>query len=56
MNVTFEYEYLKELFETGLTRSRKHQFQPQIVKGYRKVVRIILNSLKFEEEVSIFVL
>lgn len=49
MNVTFEYDYLKELFETGGTTNKKHRFQPQIIKGYQKVVRILLNSLKIED-------
>ena len=49
MNVTFENDYLKELFETGATTNKKYRFQPQIIKGYQKVVRILLNSLKIED-------
>lgn len=36
MIVTFEKVYLKELFEIGRCSDKKHRFQPQIVKNYRK--------------------
>ncbi len=36
MIVTFEKKYLKELFETGQCSDKKHRFQPQIIKNYRK--------------------
>lgn len=36
MIVTFEKKYLKELFETGRCSDKKHRFQPQIIKNYRK--------------------
>ena len=49
MNVTLEYDYLRELFATGATTNKKHRFQPQIIKGYQKVIRILLNSLKIED-------
>lgn len=38
MIVTFEKSYLRELFEQGSCSDKKHRFQPQIVKGYRKRV------------------
>ena len=36
MIVTFEKKYLKELFETVQCSDKKHRFQPQIIKNYRK--------------------
>lgn len=38
MTVTFEYEYLKELFEVGRCSDKKHRYQPQIVKKYQQRV------------------
>ena len=49
MTVTFEHDYLKELFETGGTSGKKHRFQPQIVKAYQKVVKILLNADTIED-------
>ena len=49
MNVTFEYDYLKELFESGATKGKKYRFQPHIVKSYQKVVKILLAALTIEE-------
>jgi len=34
MIVTFEEEYLKELYEDGKASDKKHRFQPSIVKRY----------------------
>ncbi len=36
MKVTFEKKYLKELFEIGRCSDKKHRFQPQIIRNYRK--------------------
>lgn len=36
MIVTFEKPYLRELFEQGRCSDKKHRYQPQIVKGYRR--------------------
>ncbi len=44
MIVTFEQTYLKELFEFGRCSDKKHRFQPQIVKNYRKRVEQLQSS------------
>jgi proteic killer suppression protein len=31
MEITFEKEYLRELYETGKTTDKKYRFQPQII-------------------------
>lgn len=59
MVVIFEKIYLRELFETGRTSDKKHRFQPDIVKRYRKRIELLVavssaemlykfNSLNFE--------
>ncbi|MDE6421873.1 MAG: type II toxin-antitoxin system RelE/ParE family toxin [Muribaculaceae bacterium] len=40
--------YLKELFEEGKTQGKKYRFQPQIIKAYQKVVRILITSQTIE--------
>ncbi|SRR5690554_1593625 len=41
MKIIFEKEYLRELYETGMTSGKKYRFQPQVVKKYRKTVDIL---------------
>ena len=59
MFVTFEENYLKELYERGRCSDKKHRFQPQIVKIYQKRISTLesvetpeklyqFNSLHFE--------
>ena len=38
MRVTFEKEYLRELYETGKTADKKHRSQPEIIKAYAKCI------------------
>ena len=49
MNVEFEKEYLAELYEKGKTDDKKHRFQPQIVNGYLKCVKALLNTSRMED-------
>jgi len=49
MNVEFEKEYLRELYETSKTTDKKHRFQPQIIDGYLKCVKALVNAEKMEE-------
>jgi proteic killer suppression protein len=59
MIVIFEETYLQELYETGKTTNKKHRFQPEIVKRYRRCIDILhdandietlmqINSLNYE--------
>jgi len=59
MIVTFEKEYLKELYEYGKTSDKKLRYQPDIVKRYKKCVNFLkasgsieilmqINSLNYE--------
>ena len=49
MNVEFEKEYLRELYETGRTTDKKHRFQPQVINGYIKCVRILRMAIRLED-------
>jgi proteic killer suppression protein len=42
MIVTFEKTYLRDLFEVGMAKDKKHRFQPEIVRKYK----FCINALK----------
>ena len=44
MTVTFEKEYLRELYEYGQASVKKHRFQPQIVKKYTRVIDLMMEQ------------
>lgn len=44
MIVTFEYQYLQELFETGRCSDKKHRFQPQIIKLYQRRIETLFSA------------
>lgn len=48
MIVVFDKEYLLELYETGKA-DKKHRFQPDIVKRYRKRIDILKAADKVED-------
>ena len=59
MLVTFEHNYLQELYQSGKASDKKHRFQPDIVKKYKRCVDFLIsannidslykiNSLKYE--------
>lgn len=41
MIVTFEYEYLKSLYENGKSSDKKHRFQPDIIRRYQKAIKFL---------------
>ena len=43
MVVTFDKEYLKELYEFGKANDKKHRFQPDIVRRYKHCIDIIIS-------------
>jgi len=49
MKIEFEKEYLNELYYTGKTADKKYRFQPQIIKGYLKCVKTLINAEQIEE-------
>jgi proteic killer suppression protein len=44
MIVTFEETYLQELYEMGKTTSKKHRFQPEIIRKYQYCIRFLLSA------------
>jgi proteic killer suppression protein len=49
MEIKFDKEYLRELYETGKTTDKKRRFQPQIALKYKKTI-IIMKSLSCIED------
>ncbi|MDR2843186.1 MAG: type II toxin-antitoxin system RelE/ParE family toxin [Candidatus Symbiothrix sp.] len=49
MKVEFEKEYLRELYEFEKTSDKKHRFQPQIINGYLKCVKALIDIQRMEE-------
>ena len=49
MYVTFEKQYLKDLYEKGKTDDKKHRYQPDIVKRYQKCIKFLWRSKSLEE-------
>ena len=49
MEIKFDKEYLRELFENGKATEKKYRFQPQIISKYQKTV-VLLRSLSQEED------
>lgn len=59
MIVTFDKEYLKILYTEGRSIEKKHRFQPEVIKRYKRCIDylkaaankealFLFNSLKFE--------
>jgi proteic killer suppression protein len=49
MVVTFEKEYLRELYETGQITDKKYRFQPEVIEGYVKGIYHLEKAVKTEE-------
>ncbi|MDR0891807.1 MAG: type II toxin-antitoxin system RelE/ParE family toxin [Mediterranea sp.] len=49
MKIEFEKRYLRELYEEGKASDKKHRFQPQIVSGYLKCVKILQKTVRMED-------
>lgn len=48
MIVTFEYEYLKVLYEKGRGPDKKHRFQPDIIRRYQKAINFLKGASSIE--------
>lgn len=53
MVVTFEKEYLQELYETGKVNDKKHRFQPNIVRKYKDRINTLLNASRIKALYSV---
>jgi proteic killer suppression protein len=49
MKVEFEKAYLRDLYETGKTADKKHRYQSQVVNGYVKCVKTLVDAEKIAE-------
>ena len=48
MELEFDKEYLRELYEEGKTSDKKHRFQPDVIRRYQARVK----TLEFAENVE----
>jgi proteic killer suppression protein len=44
MIVTFEEEYLRELYEKGHTSEKKYRFQPDIIRRYKSRIDTLISA------------
>ena len=49
MIVTFEYDYLRILYEEGKCSEKKYRFQPDIIRRYQKAINFLKSSSSIEE-------
>lgn len=49
MVVTFNEDYLEKLYSKGETGSKKIWFQPQIVRGYQKRIKYLIQAKRKED-------
>ena len=49
MVVTFNKDYLEELYTNGETGIKKLRFQPQIIRGYQKAVKYLIQAKRKED-------
>lgn len=49
MIVTFNKEYLKELYTNGKSKDKKHRFQPEVIKQYKKRIETLKKAKRVEE-------
>lgn len=49
MEIHFEKDYLQELYEDGKTMSKKHRFQPGIIKKYIQTIDKLRAAINTEE-------
>ena len=48
MFIEFDKEYLRELFELGRTSDKKHRFQPEVVRAYKRCVDKLVAASSIE--------
>ncbi|MDF9828960.1 type II toxin-antitoxin system RelE/ParE family toxin [Parabacteroides sp. PF5-6] len=48
MIVSFEKQYLRDLYEQGKTDDKKHRYQPEIIRKYKRCIDILLDASNIE--------
>lgn len=46
--VTFDKDYLREIYEQGKTSDKKHRFQPDIVRRYQQRIKTLESAPRIE--------
>ena len=49
MEIKFDKEYLRELYEVGKVTDKKYRFQPQTITKYQKTVGILKSVSRVED-------
>lgn len=49
MIVTFEKDYLLELYETGTSTNKKYRFQPDVILRYIQRIKILQSAERIED-------
>ncbi len=49
MDIRFEKEYLRELYEKGKAKEKRYRFQPQVVNKYRKTIDLLESVSQIED-------
>jgi proteic killer suppression protein len=49
MLVTFEEQYLEELYMTGKSGDKKHRYQPDVVRRYAKCIYRLQEAITLED-------
>jgi len=44
MDITFEKDYLCEMYQTGKTTDKKHRFQPAIIRKYIRIIDLMISQ------------
>ena len=44
MEITFEKEYLREMYRTGKSTYKKYRFQPAIIRKYIRVIDMMIDQ------------
>ncbi|MDL2323443.1 type II toxin-antitoxin system RelE/ParE family toxin [Bacteroidales bacterium OttesenSCG-928-A17] len=44
MEVTFEKEYLRDLYQTGKATEKRYRFQPEIIRKYQRCIDTLLGA------------
>lgn len=53
MEIEYEKDYLRELYEDGKCKNKKYRFQPQVVSKYQKRVDTLMGATRIEDLFSL---
>ena len=53
MEISFDKEYLRQLYEEGMTVDKKHRFQPHIIARYQLRIKVLELVRGIEELLAI---